>query len=1184
MFGAVRRRSVVGLLVPVVAINAAAVVGSPRPLRADDDLRGTWVWFGGTDDGPRYLRRSFDVPAKPTSALLRSTVDNTYVVFLNGERLGGDSQWESVDRHDVAGKLRVGRNVIAVEAANRGGGAGAFVRLDAVLADGSKLGVGTDGQTRASLVASDGWQAVDFDDSSWAFAAVLGDASMAPWSIGGSAGGPVALAAGLAQTSGFAKGLDKPVAAAEQKKHFRTPEGFEIELVAAEPLVINPVTIAVDERGRIYVSESHTYRYGPAGSPVKPYRNPIIRLEPRPDGSLERQLVADGFEDPVMGIAIRGGRLWATANDHLYEFTLPATGPATDRKLLIQDRNKAWNPFGMFVLEWAPDGLLAMSVGNHAIDLKGPDGTLSGRKASGIVMRMKPDGTSMELLTQGFRVPYSFEIDPFGQLWLLSNGEGSPNRFARIIEGVDYHCYTRGVDNTWLAGRHRYSAPAMELPGGAHTQLIRYHSSAYPERYQGSLFLDNWGRHGFTGGNRAVFRYATGPDDEITETEPFVSCADPHFRVSHIALEPDGTMLLADWYGRDDESDLTGRIWRVRYTGTDAPKVTESLDVPDWGSDAYAIRALGSANHAIREKAVERLVARGDAVVPLVRAHAEKAAEPIGAAMALWTLARIGTPDAFAAVSAGAAHADWKVRRLAANLVRRFDAAGREQVGERLAADANLAVRIAAARAVESPDRGRSMLAALAATPAVDDDHLRYELASLMARRLDPPTLRRLLASDDENVRHLAELVIDIASYEKVDGYEEAIQELRHRLATASPADLPAPLMLARLHGTPDMVPLLAGIAARVDVPPAIAAQAVLAIRAFAAVPPDLLAGVGTRFVEAVERGEVRMQSTGDWLLLFDLLEAEGPTPRTLGQIASRLGDGDATVRGRAHALTRSFGGRAKPLAGPLATVAAQSGIRPEIKADAIASLAAVESPPDLARWEIVLASNDAFVRREAVRWWRVFRNTPAQSEAAAVLVRRAPQLIGADAEIRGDLAAVLRDLAAPPDDIAAIAAPGSVSDKDAIAETTLAAVAKSSGQAKTLAALAGRGVFERAGCTKCHTTAVTASDRAPSLKGIGSAQKPPYLVEAILHPSAILKTGFETELVETKDGRVFSGLVKEQGDSLRVLTADAEKILPKAEVENRSVQRVSLMPEGQEKLMSSAELIDLVEYLVSLR
>jgi putative heme-binding domain-containing protein len=1163
-----------------VVIAAVAALLAILPAAPADAVEGTWVWFGDSDNAPRRLRRTFDLPSVPQSATLSVTADNVYTVYLNGERLGGDAAWESVDTYDVAKKLRAGRNVLALEAANQGGMAGVFARLDAVLPGGKKFAVGTDAQTKVSLLAAEGWLDAGFDDAAWATAVVLGDASIGPWNIGGGAGNATG---GLAQTQTLERSITAPVPAEQQRPHFVVPEGFSVELVAAEPLVINPVTIAMDERGRLYVSESHTYRYGPNGTPVKPYTNPIIRLEPQADGSFRRELIAEGFEDPVMGMAIRDGKLWAAANNLLYQFTLPPSGPATDRRLLVEDKNKAWNPFGMFVLEWQPDGLLCMSVGDHEINLVGPGNTLKSRGRSGMVMRMKPDGTEMELLTQGFRVPYSFDIDPFGQLWLLSNGEGNPNRFARIIEGVDYHCFTRNVDGHWLAGRHRLSPPALELPGGAHTQLIRYYDAAYPQRYQGSLFLDNWGRHGFTGANRAVFRYVTDDRNNVVETEPFVSCGDPHFRVSHILLDPQGNMLLADWYGRDDESDLTGRIWRIRYTGGDRPAVSQSPDAPEWSQESYAVAALGSPSGTIRSLAVDRLAARGAAAIPALRGMAEQG-EPLASATALWTLARIGTPEAKAALAAGAAHGDWKVRRLSLQLMRRHTTPDLAAVAGRLAQDADPAVRLEAIRGLTDPAAARSALAAVADTSAVDDDHLRYELAWLMARNVDRPTLHRLLGSQSEPVRRLGELVIDISAYEKFPGYELALEELGDRLASAPADQIDSLLSLARMHGTTTMVPVLAQLATRTDLPAAVSGRAILAIRGFAAVPPEVLAGVGQRFLEAVKSGAVAMQSPADWLLLFDLLEETGPTDLAIRQVSSQLAARDGSIRARAHALARGFGAKGAALAEHAARVALQKNTPPEICSDAVITLAAVETPARPERWAALLDSDDPFLRREAVRWWRLFKNTPAQAAATTLLLERAPRLAEQDATLRADLAAVLRDLDTPPERLASLAAPAAVTDKAVLAETVLAAVAASQGDAEKRSAVAGRGVFARVGCVKCHTEVLANTLRAPSLKGIGQAQKPPYLVESILAPSAILKTGFETERIETVDGRVLTGLVKEEGDSLRVITADDEKTIRKSDVEERAVLKLSLMPEGQERLMSPTELTDLVEYLISLR
>lgn len=1162
---------VVWLMLPFTVLVAAPQASA---------VEGMWVWFGKYDNQPRYLRRTFDLPAVPKSATLTITADNAYTVFINGARLGGDAEWESVDTFDVAAKLRSGRNVLAIEARNQGGIAGVFARLDAVLPEGRKFAVGTDAKTKANLIAAEGWLDTGFDDSAWDVAAVLGPASMPPWNIGFRRSTNVA----LAQTQTLDRSITAPVTADQQLPHFVVPEGFTVELVAAEPLVINPVTIAMDEQGRIYVSESHTYRFGPDGTPVKPYTNPIIRLEPQADGSLRREVVAEGFKDPVMGIAIRGGKLWATANNFLYQFTLPPTGPATDRRLLVEDKNKAWNPFGMFVLEWEPGGLLCMSVGDHQVKLVGPANTLESRGKSGLIARMKPDGTDMQLLTQGFRVPYSFDIDPFGQLWLLSNGEGNPNRFARIIEGVDYHCFTRNVESQWLAGRHRLAPPAFELPGGAYTQVLRYYDAAYPREYQGSLFLDNWGRHGFTGANRAVFRYATDDRNDVVRTEPFVSCGDPHFRVSHILLDPQGNMLVADWYGRDDESDLTGRIWRIRYTGGDTPAVSHKADASDWSQESYAVSALGSPSAAIRSRAVEQLAARGAAAIPALRGRAGSL-EPLGAAMALWTLTRIGTAEAHAALAANATHADWKVRRLAVHLMRRSAAPDLPTVAATLAHDADPAVRFEAIRGLTDPAAIRAALTAAADTPAIDDNHLRYELASLMAHNLDRPTLHRLLNSETDAARQLGEIVIDIAAYEKLAGYELALEELRDRLLTAPADDLATLLQLVRMHGSNQMVPVLAELARRPDLPAAVSGQAILAIRGFADVPPQVLADVGTRFLEAVTTGGVVLKSTADWLLLFDLLEQSGPVePELIRLIGSQLASRDGNVRERAHGLARSLGPKAAAVAEQVAAIALQKKAPPDMRSDALITLAAVELPARPERWTTLLDADDPFLRREAVRSWRLFKATPSQAAATSLLLERAARLIEQDSALATDLAAVLRDLDAPAERLASLNLPAAVADKAAIAEATLASVTASQGDAKKLAAIAGRGVFARVGCVKCHTSVLANALRAPSLKGIGQAQKPPYLIESILEPSAILKTGFETERILLTDGRVLTGLVRDEGESLRVITADDEKIVRKDDIEDRAVMKLSLMPEGQERLMSSAELADIVEYLISLR
>jgi hypothetical protein len=151
--------------------------------------------------------------------------------------------------------------------------------------------------------------------------------------------------------------------------------------------------------------------------------------------------------------------------------------------------------------------------------------------------------------------------------------------------------------------------------------------------------------------------------------------------------------------------------------------------------------------------------------------------DAVAAAQALWKLAKAGTPEALAAIGAGADHADWRVRRLSAGLVRRYASPNRADVLGRLAADPVPAVRIEAVRGL-APERIAPAIEALAATDAVHDDHVRYEMASVLARHLDVAVLRRILVSTDDSVQRLAECAIDIAAYERTPRHEAAIAAL----------------------------------------------------------------------------------------------------------------------------------------------------------------------------------------------------------------------------------------------------------------------------------------------------------------------------------------------------------------------------------------------------------------------
>src|SRR5439155_12774719 len=91
--------------------------------------------------------------------------------------------------------------------------------------------------------------------------------------------------------------------------------------------------------------------------------------------------------------------------------------------------------------------------------------------------------------------------------------------------------------------------------------------------------------------------------------------------------------------------------------------------------------------------------------------------------------------------------------------------------------------------------------------------------------------------------------------------------------------------------------------------------------------------------------------------------------------------------------------------------------------------------------------------------------------------------------------------------------------DKDALTKYALAELADMPAADRTKRAAMGQQVFERNACTKCHTTATATTLLAPSLKGVAQ-QKTEYLIESVLYPSKIIKTGWEVENIELKNGK----------------------------------------------------------------
>jgi putative heme-binding domain-containing protein len=133
-----------------------------------------------------------------------------------------------------------------------------------------------------------------------------------------------------------------------------------------------------------------------------------------------------------------------------------------------------------------------------------------------------------------------------------------------------------------------------------------------------------------------------------------------------------------------------------------------------------------------------------------------------------------------------------------------------------------------------------------------------------------------------------------------------------------------------------------------------------------------------------------------------------------------------------------------------------------------------------------------------------------------------------------------------------------------------------------------GAAVFRRetVGCIKCHQVNREGIDFGPNLSEIGTKLAKDAIYESILDPSAGIAFGYEAWDLELKSGDDALGLiVSETADELALKAVGGIVTrYKKADIARRTQQKLSIMPAGLEQTISSDELVDLVEYLASLK
>ncbi len=434
-----------------------------------------------------------------------------------------------------------------------------------------------------------------------------------------------------------------PLSPEQAIARMRVPEGFRVELVAAEPQIVNPVAMAFDERGRIWVTESLEYPRSSTG----PGRDRIKILEDTDqDGPVDKVTVfAEGLNIPS-GIALGYGGVWvANAPDILFLKDTDGDDRADERQVVVSGFGRADTHELPNSLTWGPDGFLYGLNGVFNPSKIEQDGRVF--EFTCAMFRIHPRTWRFELFAEGTSNPWGIAWDPLGNAFISAC---VVDHLWHIMETGYYHRQSGAYPPfTWELG----SIVQHAHQKAAYCGILYFDSDQYPEQYRDRLYMGNI--HGNCINVDKLQRFGS---TYRAEPEPdFLATDDVWFMPVAQKTGPDGCMYILDWYDRyhcyqDARRDpegidrLRGRLYRVRYgTAQALPKFDLKAE-----SSEQLVERLQSPNLFFREMATRLLAERADeSVRGKLQERLLDSSRPLKFRMhALWALTGYGPlPEAF---------------------------------------------------------------------------------------------------------------------------------------------------------------------------------------------------------------------------------------------------------------------------------------------------------------------------------------------------------------------------------------------------------------------------------------------------------------------------------------------------------------------------------------------------------
>ncbi len=386
-----------------------------------------------------------------------------------------------------------------------------------------------------------------------------------------------------------------PGAAPAPVADVKLPPGFAAYLYSDQTLANDITTMTVDDAGRVIVAGRGYVR---------------LLIDDDGDGKADRAVnLLEGLKDSPMGLLAEGDSLYVVSDDGLKRYRgLLASGgrQPPDAKGEVLYAVKTSGEHEAHAVRRGPDGWLYLMCGNmsgvkkeHLDPLRSPVKD----PVAGSLLRISPDGKTIEAVADGFRNAYSFDFNLDGEAFTYDSDNErcvglpwyEPCRFYHVVPGGNYGWRSPQLSQTWRKPPYFADVvpPICTTGRGSPTGVACYRNTLFPGSYRGNFFIADWtfGKIWFVPLEKKHSSYAGKPEVFLE------AIGESGFAPTALAIHPKTGELYVSIGGRGTR----GAVYRITHErgglANVLPMAKRSLDwnaeaAKEWVKEATGVDAL----------------------------------------------------------------------------------------------------------------------------------------------------------------------------------------------------------------------------------------------------------------------------------------------------------------------------------------------------------------------------------------------------------------------------------------------------------------------------------------------------------------------------------------------------------------------------------------------------------------